>query len=148
TTGIAESTLAERLAGVESRIAPLTLAYLPGADGVDLRLLARGLSAAEAAERLAAAEAEIRARAGRWIYGSDGGDLAAAAAERLRRAGWRLAVAESCTGGLLGKRLTDAAGASDFFTAGLITYSNEAKVRLLRVPDDLIRAHGAVSGQV
>jgi len=148
TCGIAESTLADKLAGLEAEIAPLGLAYLPGAEGVDLRLTSWALRERAAAVRLATAERRIRERVGRWVYGRDDADLAAAVGERLRAAGWMLAVAESCTGGLLGKRLTDAAGASGYFTAGFTSYADAAKTRLLGVPTDLIRRHGAVSGPV
>ena len=66
----------------------------------------------------------------------------------LRARGWRLATAESCTGGLLAGACTAPAGASDWFAAGFVTYANDAKSGLLGVPDTLIRAHGAVSSQV
>lgn len=74
--------------------------------------------------------------------------LAARLGDRLARRGLTLALAESCTGGLLGARLTDAEGASRFFTAGLTTYSDGAKTDLLGVPDSLISQHGAVSEPV
>ncbi len=66
----------------------------------------------------------------------------------LRTRGWRLAVAESCTGGLLGYRITTIAGSSDYFAGGLITYSNEAKMALLGVQEESLRLWGAVSPQV
>jgi PncC family amidohydrolase len=73
--------------------------------------------------------------------------LAARVAERLVDRGLRLAVAESCTGGLLAARLTDMPGASRYLTAGLVTYSNSAKERLLGVPPETLAAYGAVSEQ-
>ena len=72
----------------------------------------------------------------------------AALVERYRRAGRRLAVAESCTGGLVAARLTDIAGSSDVVERGFVTYSNESKVELLGVPADLLQHYGAVSAQV
>jgi nicotinamide-nucleotide amidase len=66
----------------------------------------------------------------------------------LRARGWRLATAESCTGGLLAGTCTAPAGASDWFAAGFVTYANDAKSGLLGVPDGLIQAHGAVSSEV
>ncbi len=77
-------------------------------------------------------------------------DLAAAAAllDRLRGAGWRLAAAESCTGGLIAGLLTAVPGSSDVVEAGLVTYSNTAKTRLLGVPAALVAAEGAVSDAV
>ena len=63
----------------------------------------------------------------------------------LREKGMRIAVAESCTGGLIGARITDVAGSSDYFEAGLVTYSNRAKERFLSVPHEVIAAKGSVS---
>jgi nicotinamide-nucleotide amidase len=68
--------------------------------------------------------------------------------DALRARGWRLATAESCTGGLLAGTCTAPAGASDWFAAGFVTYANDAKSGLLGVPDALIAAHGAVSAEV
>ncbi|MEK6561510.1 MAG: CinA family protein [Nitrospirota bacterium] len=65
----------------------------------------------------------------------------------LRRRGWRLSTAESCTGGLIGHRITNVPGSSDYFDGGVITYSNDAKMKLLRVPEELITTYGAVSRQ-
>ena len=69
-------------------------------------------------------------------------------ADRLRALGWRLACAESCTGGLIAAACTDLAGSSDWFERGVVSYSNQAKVALLAVPQALIDAHGAVSEAV
>ncbi|HSW27674.1 MAG TPA: CinA family protein, partial [Burkholderiaceae bacterium] len=69
-------------------------------------------------------------------------------AERLRALGWRLACAESCTGGMLAAACTDLAGSSDWFERGVVSYSNRAKVALLGVPQPLIDANGAVSQAV
>jgi nicotinamide-nucleotide amidase len=68
--------------------------------------------------------------------------------DALRARGWRMATAESCTGGLLAGTCTAPAGASDWFDAGFVTYANNAKIGLLGVPDALIVAHGAVSAEV
>src|SRR6476660_474657 len=85
TTGIPESTLAERLGDIEGDVAPLTLAYLPGFDGVDLRLSAWGLPPDEADARLAGATALLRERAGDYAYGEGEVDLAAIVLERARK---------------------------------------------------------------
>lgn len=66
----------------------------------------------------------------------------------LREKGLSIALAESCTGGLMASRITNIAGASDYFKAGLVVYSNQAKQRFLSVPEQSIRAHGAVSREV
>ncbi len=148
TTGIPESTLAERLGDIEDAIRPLGLAYLPGLEGVDLRLTSRGADASESDARLATAAAELRRRAGEHAYGEGEETLADIVVGLLRSAGRTIGVAESCTGGLLGGRLTDVAGSSDVFRGGIIAYDNEVKVRELDVPEELLRLHGAVSDPV
>ncbi len=148
TTGIPESSLAERIQDVEATIAPLTLAYLPGVEGVDLRLTAWQLPANEADRQLRQAADLLGARAGEHAYGEGDVDLAAVVLDILRALGWRLAVAESCTGGLVGGRLTDIPGSSEVFAGGVIAYDNAVKVQALDVPSSLLAQHGAVSGPV
>ncbi len=145
TTGIPESTLAERLGEIEAAIGPATLAYLPGVEGVDLRVTAWNQPADAVDVRLAAAVAELRARAGEFVYGEDADDLSRAVVDRARAAHCRLAVAESCTGGLLGARLTDTPGSSAVMIGGVIAYDNAVKTGLLSVPSTMIETCGAVS---
>ena len=145
TTAIAESALAERMGEFERDIAPLTLAYLPGIEGVDLRASAWHLDPADADRRLAEAVRLLRERAGEHAYGEDGVDLAAVVLERARRLGCSLATAESCTGGLVGARLTEIPGSSEVYQGGVVCYSNRLKIDLLGVPAALIAEHGAVS---
>ncbi len=148
TTGLAESLIAERVAAIEGWTPESELAYLPNVDGVDLRLTARGVGAAEADRRLAADAEQLRAAFARDIYGEGEADLAAVVLDICRERGLHVAVGESCTGGLLGERLTRIPGSSDVFVGGVIAYANEIKAGLLGVPAPLIRAHGAVSGEV
>jgi nicotinamide-nucleotide amidase len=148
TTGIPESTLAERMGDVEREIAPLTLAYLPGLDGVDLRLSAWQLPPDEAERRLARAAALLRERGGEHVYGEGEVDLAAHVLEAARARRARLATAESCTGGLVGGRLTEIPGSSDVYVGGVVCYADELKIALLGVEPALIEAHGAVSEAV
>lgn len=148
TTGIAESALAERVGAIEDDIAPLTLAYLPSPDGVDLRVTAWGLREAEADQKLAAVAAVLRERAGDHSYAEDRGDLAAVVLEQLRARQARLVVAESCTGGLLGARITAVPGASDVFIGGVVAYDNVVKSGMLDVRPELLERHGAVSEEV
>ncbi len=148
TTGIAESALAERVGAIEEEIAPLTLAYLPSTDGVDLRVTAWSLREDEADRRLAAAAAQLRERAGEHAYGGDGTDLAAVVLEQLRGRKARLVVAESCTGGLLGARITAVPGASTVFIGGVVAYDDVVKSGTLDVPPELLDRHGAVSEEV
>jgi nicotinamide-nucleotide amidase len=148
TTGIAESALAERIGAIEDDIVPLTLAYIPSTDGVDLRLTGWRLLPQDAEHRLMTAAAALRARAGDHVYGEDNADLAATILELLRARRCRLAVAESCTGGLLGGRITAVPGSSDVFAGGIIAYDDHVKRDLLEVSRELIQAHGAVSEEV
>ena len=148
TTGIAESALAERVGPIEEDIAPLTLAYLPSVEGVDLRVTAWGMRADEAERRLDSVVGQLRERAGEHFYGEDHADLAAVVLDQLRRRQARLVVAESCTGGLLGGRITAVPGASDVFIGGVVAYDNVVKSGTLDVPPELLERHGAVSEQV
>ncbi|HWC75648.1 MAG TPA: competence/damage-inducible protein A [Gemmatimonadales bacterium] len=148
TTGIAESALAERVGEIEPEIAPLTLAYLPSPDGVDLRVTAWRLRAEEAERLLSAAAARLRVCAGEHAYGEDRTDIVATLLEQLRARRLRLAVAESCTGGLLGARITAVPGSSDVFVGGVVAYDDDVKRELLGVPVTLLERHGAVSEEV
>jgi nicotinamide-nucleotide amidase len=148
TTGIAESALAERLGELARGVGTMPLASLPGADGVDLRLTARGLDAAGARAALDEGVAALRDRVGEFAYGTNDADLAAVVLQRARERGLRIAVAESCTGGLLGARLTAVPGSSDVVLGGVIAYANGVKAGLLGVREADLRAHGAVSEPV
>ena len=145
TTGMPESALAERVGPIEPEIAPLTLAYLPSVHGVDLRVTAWGLAQREAEARLAAVVERLKTAVGEHAYGEDGADLAAVVLEALRRGRHRLAVAESCSGGLVAERITSVPGASDTFIGGVVAYADVIKTAALKVPLELLEAHGAVS---
>src|SRR2546430_1294394 len=145
TTGVPESALAERLGAIETEIAPLTLAYLPSTDGVDLRLTAWSLEQGDAETRLATAAGRLQQLAGEHWYGDDGADLAAVVLEALRRKRQRLGVAESCTGGMVAERITNIPGASDTFIGGVVAYADVIKTAALRVPLETLQAHGSVS---
>ena len=148
TTGVAESALAERVGDIEPAIAPLTLAYLPSIEGVDLRVTAWRLGEDEAKRRLDEVAAQLRERAGEHVYGADGTDLAAVVLDALRARGARLALAESCTGGLIAGRITAVPGSSDVFVGAVVAYDDQVKRDLLGVPEQSIAAHGAVSEEV
>ena len=145
TTGVSESALAERVGPIEPDIAPLTLAYLPSVEGVDLRVTAWGLELEDAAARLTAVVARLKVAVGEHGYGEDDADLAAVLLEALRRGRHRLAVAESCTGGMVGERVTNIPGASDTFIGGVVAYADVIKTAALKVPLETLEAYGAVS---
>jgi nicotinamide-nucleotide amidase len=144
TTGIPESTLADRVSEIEDRLAPLTLAYLPGLEGVDLRLTAWDLEPSAADALLDAAADRLRARLGENAYGSGEDDLAQLVVDECRLQRQTIVVAESCTGGMVGERITAIPGSSDVFLGGVIAYSNELKASL-GVSERILEEHGAVS---
>jgi nicotinamide-nucleotide amidase len=149
TTGIAESLLAERLGSLAGGMDGMPLAYLPSVDGVDLRLTARGVPAEIADASLAAGESLLRDRiGGHYVYGTGNQDLAAIVLDLCRARGVRVAVAESCTGGLLGGRLTAVPGSSEVFWGGVIAYDNSVKTSVLGVDADTLAREGAVSNAV
>jgi nicotinamide-nucleotide amidase len=148
TTGVAESLLADWIDSIGGGFPGLDLAYLPGIDGVDVRLTARGLAASTADDALERAVSRLRDRIGVAIYGEGDTDLAAVVLDLCRASGVKLAVGESCTGGLVGARLTAIPGSSDVFVGGVIAYDNELKIALLGVDPADLAAHGAVSEPV
>jgi nicotinamide-nucleotide amidase len=148
TTGVGESFLADRVATIQPGVGDVSLAYLPNADGTDLRVTVRGLEPEEADRRLATAAARLREAVGDAVYGEDGADLAAVVLDLCRARGLTIGLAESCTGGLLGARLTAVAGSSDVVLGGVIAYSNALKTALLDVPPGVLAHQGAVSDAV
>ena len=153
TTGIAESAIADLLGrnflgDPKSPLGSLPLAFLPGANGVDLRVTAKGLPQDRAQQLVKEAIAKLRATVGPYAYGEGETDLAAVVLERCRTLGLKLAVAESCTGGLVGERLTNIPGSSDVFLGGVIAYHNDLKKRMLGVSEADLQQSGAVSEHV
>jgi len=153
TTGIFETRLAEALEpAIEALKGPersaIRLAYLPDQLGVDLRLTIVGGSSEAAARHCDAWLAGVGHVLDPWRFESASGDLAEAVVDELRRAGRTLAVAESCTGGLIGARVTAVPGSSRVFAGGTIAYSNDVKVHQLGVSEQDLHRDGAVSAAV
>jgi len=153
TTGIAESAIAELLGpnilgepGTE--LGSLPLAYLPGVAGVDLRVTAKGMPRDRAQKLVKQAILKLRSRVEAYAYGEDDADLAAVVLDRCRALKLKLAVAESCTGGMLGERLTNIPGSSEVFLGGVIAYHNDVKKELLGVRVEDMERYGAVSEEV
>ena len=148
TCNVAESALADRLGDLAGGVDGLSLAYLPGNDGVDLRLTSWDRPPADAQRALRTAAEAVRERVGAFVYGEGDDDLAAIVLGECAARGATIAVAESCTGGLLGMRFTAVPGSSRTFMGGTLAYANDVKVRELAVDPALIDAHGAVSEPV
>lgn len=146
TEGTAESLLAERIGpwNVEGS----SLSFLPRYMGVDIRVSVSPEFADNADKILELAGQQIESAIGDTIYGCNEEELSEVIGRVLARHGWRVTVAESCTGGLLASMITDIPGASDYFRRGFITYSNKSKSEMLAVPEGLISKHGAVSAEV
>lgn len=148
TTGIGESSIADTLGALGKGFDGLSLAFLPGIAGVDLRLTSKGLPPAETDAALARGTRVLRDKLGNGIYGENSETLASVVLDMCRRAMMRIAVAESCTGGMLGSHITDVPGASDVFHGGVIAYDNRVKRQMLGVLDSDLEQHGAVSEPV
>lgn len=145
TTGIAESALADAIGDLAKELSDVGVAYLPGWEGVDLRITVYDEPGDVAQVRIDRAEAALRQKVGKWMYGTEDDDLATLVLMALRAKGMRIGVAESCTGGMLGMRLTAISGSSDVVDGGIIAYHDAVKVRELRVKEETLVAHGAVS---
>ncbi len=149
TTGIGESALADKLGDYGPQLGPnVSLAFLPTLAGTDLRLTAWDLPAAEADAALAKAAESLLVKAGPRVYGEGDDDLAAVVLRQLEAERGTLAVAESCTGGLIGGRVTAVPGSSRVFKGGVIAYDDDVKLGFLGVSADTVAAHGAVSEAV
>jgi len=149
-TGLGESAMENKLKPVYRAVpADVTVTTLAAPGDLSIHLTCRGeLSRAEADARLDALEEVIVRVLGPWIYSRDGAALETVVGALLRGRGATVACAESCTGGLIGHRLTEVAGSSDYFLESAVVYGNRAKVRRLGVPARLIERHGAVSAPV
>lgn len=148
TTGIAESLLADRIVSMGAEPLGVSLAYLPSTAGVDLRLTVRDVTEKEADDALSGAEARLKTCLGTSIYAENDTDLAAVVLDLCRARSLTIGVAESCTGGLLGARLTAISGSSDVLRGGVIAYHNDIKMELLGVQRSTLVEHGAVSEEV
>jgi nicotinamide-nucleotide amidase len=147
TFGMGESTLDAELADVAAS-GNVSLGFRTSFPDNYLRPVARAASAAEAKALLERVCETIHERLGPLVYGEGEETLAIVAGRLLRERGASVAVAESCTGGLIAEKLTDVPGSSAYFLGGIVAYANEAKHALLGVPEALIEKHGAVSDPV
>ncbi len=148
TTGSPESVLWEEIGPVSPFEKYVRVASLPSLLGVRIRFTATGKDSKETTAQLDAAEKLLREKIDHHIFAVDDETLEGNIGDLLKKKKWTLAVAESCTGGLIGHRLTNVSGSSEYFLEGAVTYSNEAKQTRLGLDSALIEAHGAVSEEV
>ena len=143
--GISESKVDQAIGDYFREMRNPTIGILAHAGEIHVRLTCKGEDPAEITRMLDALEGKVRQRLGALVFGRDEEKLEALVGQLLRARGATLAVAESCTGGLIASRLTDVAGSSDYFERGMVTYSTAAKQHLLGVPRELIGNSGVVS---
>jgi len=143
--GISESKVDQAIGDYFREMRNPTIGILAHAGEIHVRLTCKGEDPAEITRMLDALEGKVRQRLGALVFGRDEEKIEALVGQLLRARGATLAVAESCTGGLIASRLTDVAGSSDYFERGMVTYSTAAKQHLLGVPRELIGNSGVVS---
>ncbi|PZM84710.1 MAG: competence/damage-inducible protein A [Candidatus Melainabacteria bacterium] len=144
--GIGESALAEKYADLLNGTSP-TVAPYAGMGECRLRVAAKASTAEEARALVMPIAELIRAESGKLCYGQDEDTLEAVVGQLLTQNNLTLSVAESCTGGLVSKRLTDIGGSSEYIKLNAVTYANEAKMQLLGVSKELLDQYGAVSDE-
>jgi nicotinamide-nucleotide amidase len=140
--GVAESVVEEKVAPALAELAGIELGYCARMGEVEVRIISASAAAAGEAER------RVRAALGDAVYGLGDDRLEEVVVRMLAGAGRRIALAESCTGGLIAHRLSNVSGSSAVFLSGVVSYSNESKVRLLGVREESLARFGAVSEEV
>ena len=146
--GLQETEINQKLLHLEKNDPRLRIGYYPVFPDVHVSLTVFDGSSEAAEQKFAAASAEIQALLADYIYGADDESMAAAVGQLLATHSKTMAVAESCTGGLIAHKITSVAGSSDYFTGGVVAYSNRLKELYLGVTGELLTEFGAVSPQV
>ncbi|MFZ0454705.1 MAG: competence/damage-inducible protein A [Ignavibacteriaceae bacterium] len=148
TTGIFESTLFEKLGDINELLNGSKLAFLPTPQGVRLRITVEEPTEESAKNKLSEIEQKIKSKAGRFIFATNDIALEEVVGRLLKERGLKISLAESCTGGYVSHLLTNISGSSNYFERGIVSYSNAAKVEILRVNEDALAEYGAVSLEV
>ena len=141
TTGAMESVLAEKLVDVTDDTRPVTVAFLPQFTGVDIRLTCPKKNP------LIEIEEKIRDRVDKYVYATGIVNLEETVGDMLVKCGYTISTAESCTGGLLGHRFTNVPGSSTYYLGGVVSYSDDMKMKTLGVQENTLQEFGAVSKQ-
>ncbi len=147
TCGISESAVNQSIQDILRRSEP-KVGLSVKETGVDVRIIARASAGEQAQALVDRTESAIREKLGDAVYGVDGVELEEVVGALLKQRRLKIAVAESCTAGLIGARITNIAGSSEYFERGAVVYSNLAKTEMLGVPAELIERLGAVSSEV
>ena len=147
-TGMGESACDARVAPIYKRYTDVQTTILAGAGEIQLHLKMRGASAEMAQQTVDALVAEIEEELGDSVFSDNGDSLEQIVGYYLQMRNATLAVAESCTGGLVAERITSVSGSSRYFLGGAVVYSNQLKTTFAEVPAALIDKHGAVSREV
>ncbi len=147
--GLGETEINRRVAHLEKEEDDqVRIGYYPVFPEVHLSLAVLGEDMFSIKNTFHSLEGEVKKALGDYLFGIDAETMESVAGELLRNQGKTLATAESCSGGLIGHKITSVPGSSDYFVGGLVAYSNEVKEKLLGVDPDLLAGHGAVSGEV
>ena len=146
--GIGESAVEQLLREEMNAMTNPTLAPYAKEGEVELRITAKADTQAEAQSLIAPVEQQLKDRLGPLVYGADVPSLESVVLEKLKAKGLTFGCAESCTGGLIAKRMTDLPGASAAFRGGVVSYATQVKHTVLGVPEDLLEQFGAVSDPV
>ena len=146
-TGLAESKVNEIIEDILKIGGDVQMGIYPHPEEIHVKITVTEKNEKSADKIIAGIEKQIRTRLKDYIFGYDNEKLEEIVGKRLLKSGKTLAIAESCTGGLLANRITDIPGSSNYFKLGLITYSNESKNKLLGIPTQTIKKYGAVSKQ-
>lgn len=145
TIGLGESSLEDEIKDIIRQQSNPTIALLARSGEIHVRITAKASSAEEAEQRIAKVEKIVRERIGTYIFGVNEDTIELAVGKLLAGKKLTLALAESCTGGLISSRITDIPGSSEYLTGSVVCYSNDIKVSAVGVPEDVLAAHGAVS---
>ena len=144
-SGMGESAVDEMIAPIYKAYPQVQTSILFSRIEIEVHLNARSTSSQEADGMLEELAGKIAAALGPAVFATNGEAMEEVVGQMLTRSGETLALAESCTGGLIGMRLTEVPGSSSYFLEGAVTYANEAKIRALGVSEEVLGAHGAVS---
>lgn len=147
TIGLGESSLEDEIKDLIRSQSNPTIALLARSGEIHVRITAKANTALAAEQHIAGVEKAVRDRIGSYIFGVNDETIELAVGEMLIRQKLTLALAESCTGGLISSRITDIPGSSEYLTGSVVCYSNDIKVSAVGVPEEILLAHGAVSEQ-